>query len=786
MIRLNRLIFKNFFEKKKGILKLLLGFPLTITAFVFIFKFIFASKEDVLPYLSTFNPWVFLLGTLLIGAFFLIRAYVWSELLKMNYAKSDFKTSAYLFTVAEIKRYIPGIFFAFVSRIHLFNGKNVTKKEVFKLLVVETLLVLISSAVVSIPAIFFFLKLTSTSALLVYVSKLKILAIALISIAAVIGLFYLLKKSIFKISWAFKLKYLSLIPVCVLGWGLFGLGNYLVTVSIFPLDANLVLQFSSFFVASWLAGYLFFVVPMGLGVREAVVTYGLSYFIPLPVAASIAIILRLAMVVSEVAVLGVVFFLNKLKNNFLIKKVSAQTFILSVAISSYITYFSYVSFEKHLNFFTGRFDLGNMDQTVWNTLNGRIFILTNPDNTNIMSRLGIHADFILILLSPFYLIWNDPRMLLFIQSFVLGFGALFVYLIAKKVLEDKNISLILAISFLLNPFVQKQNLYDFHAVTLSTTFLLAVFYFIITKKYVFSAFFLALSVLTKENVYLVSFFLSIFAYFKSKNKIWMFLSISSLILFYLLISKIIPLFRGSDHFALSYFQEFGDSPFEIIKNIIFDPLNTSLELFSWDRIYYLYQLFVPVGFLAVLSPLYLIFAIPDFAINLLSANANFRSLTFHYAATIVPFIYISTIYSINTLLKKNWKIFNKRFICFYLIFFAIFSTWSFGTLPGSNNPSIEIYANSVNNRNEIINYLKRIPESYSVASTNNLGAHLSHRRKIYTLPNGSGKADMILFLFESDKSTAKENLQYVDDLIDMNIYYLDYQRGNFFVYKKKL
>ena len=55
------------------------------------------------------------------------------------------------------------------------------------------------------------------------------------------------------------------------------------------------------------------------------------------------------------------------------------------------------------------------------------------------------------------------------------------------------------------------------------------------------------------------------------------------------------------------------------------------------------------------------------------------------------------------------------------------------------------------NKDSITNFLSKIPGKYVVAATNNLGAHLSHRKIIYTIPEGVGKADVIAFLL-NDKS----------------------------------
>lgn len=447
----------------------------------------------------------------------------------------------------------------------------------------------------------------------------------------------------------------------------------------------------------------------------------------------------------------------------------------------YIGYFTYVSFEKHSNFFTGRFDLGNMDQTIWNTLQGRFFTLTNPDGINTISRLAIHADFILVLLSPLYFIWQDPRMLLFVQSVVLGCGAVFVYLIAKEILKDGKLSLVFSISYLLNPFLQRQNLYDFHAVTLATTFLLAGFYFLFKEKYLSSLLFIFLAVLTKENVYLISALIGFYLLFaKKKKKLGLVVSIASILVFYFLMVKAIPDARGKNHFALSYFQDFGDSPAQIGKNIILNPHKTFSYLLTFENLDYVKNLLLPMGFLSLFSPLYLAFSVFDLAINLISSNHNLKSINFHYAATILPFLYISAMYGTRTFIK------SKKFMFYYLLFFSLFSTWLLGAFPGSRSPSTEVFTDRVLYRDIVSKFVSRVPKNFSVASSNNLGAHLSQRENIYTIPNGIEKADMILFLLNDEfaQPSPKEQRRMVEELKKNKNYVQFFEKEDFIVFVK--
>lgn len=291
---------------------------------------------------------------------------------------------------------------------------------------------------------------------------------------------------------------------------------------------------------------------------------------------------------------------------------------LALFVVIYILYFTTASFLKQDNFFTARFDLGNMDQVVWNTLNGRVFQFTDSVGVGTVSRLAFHADFILILLAPFYLIWNDPKMLLLVQTLVLSSGAIFVYLISNKVIGNKLISLVFAFTYLINPAVNWVNLYDFHPVALATTFLLATFYFLLIKRYLFMAVFLILSGICKEQIWFINFLIGIYIILKTKEKILgITISLVSAVIFYLLIWKFIPGARAEEHFALKFYEDFGATPSEIIKNILFSPGKIVETILKPDRLEFIKQLFLPLGYLSLLAPAFLIFAGPDLLIDLL-------------------------------------------------------------------------------------------------------------------------------------------------------------------------
>ena len=477
--------------------------------------------------------------------------------------------------------------------------------------------------------------------------------------------------------------------------------------------------------------------------------------------------------------------------------------MLSIFVFIYILYFTLASFLRYDNFYTGRFDLGNMDQAVWNTINGRFFQMTDPNGTDIISRLSFHADFILVLISPLYLIWESPKMLLLLQSVVLGLGAIFLFLISKNLLKNKNISLALSFIYLINPAVGYANLYDFHPVTLGTTFLLGSFYFLLKRKYFIFILFGVLAGLTKEQVWstvaLLGLTISLREIIENKlrlsslNKsrlknifLGVIIFIISISIFYYLIWQAIPGARGGNHFALEYYSEFGSSASDIVRNIILNPVKTLAIVFQPSQLNYLLQLLFPLGFLPLISPYILLFTASDLGINLLSNNPQLHQIYYQYTASVTPFLFISSIYSVY-FLKKFFPKININIISLYLILTAVTSAYLLGPLPGSKKPNIDMFTKQLTNAAVIENFISTIPQDYSVAATNNLGAHLSQRQKIFTIPVGLNDADYVLFLLNdwSAQPSLDAQKQMAKTLEENPDYMQIYKDGDFVAFAKK-
>ena len=501
--------------------------------------------------------------------------------------------------------------------------------------------------------------------------------------------------------------------------------------------------------------------------------------------------------------------------------------ILWVFIIAYALYFSYFTILRYKTLYASYYDLGIMHQTVYNSYQaiktgdwGRFLELTNPTGVEQIKRMAIHSDILLGLISPFYFIHAGPETLLVIQSIVSALGALAIFKIAVFVFQKINsryfIALIFSLCYLLYVPFERANIYDFHAVTLSTTLLLFMFYFWLVKKYKLSFLFFLLSIISKEQVALTTMMFGLYsilifirhsgkridsgqARMTKAEKIFS-LSMISFSIFWFVASVfyIIPLFRGGQHFAVQRYSDFGDSPIRIIIGTITNPYSISKYILRVDTLGYLVTLLGPVGFLSLLSPTQLIIASPEFAINLLSKNPNMRNIIYQYTAVITPFVFISAIYGAKRVIgylllvirKKSIKNVEKKIIILlssYLFIFTLVWAYQKGPLLFSREADIHPLKYPQKEIKDVAFWARTLQdEQLKISTTGQLSPFFTSRRYFYTFSARYRMADYVIVRLNEIYSYPEkwELIPVYEKLKEDYNYNLIYKRENFEVYKK--
>jgi uncharacterized membrane protein len=337
--------------------------------------------------------------------------------------------------------------------------------------------------------------------------------------------------------------------------------------------------------------------------------------------------------------------------------------LLILLMLAYALDMSLQTIWRYETFKATAFDLGNLDQVMWNTIHGRWFEFTNRaiDYFGPPTRLAVHFEPIIVPLSLLYVFGADPRILLVFQTLVLVVGALPVFLLTRHFLPQwPLLAPAMAFAYLLSPALLGVNLFDFHPVSLATPALLFALLALTHKRYGWFLLACLIAAASKEDVPFVIGMLGILLIWKYKlPRLGTLLLVGGFLWGLIAFEVIIPHFypgAQSNNFIYRY-AALGNSPSQIILNLLLHPWLIFTTFFTLDRLYYLIGLFRSTGFLSLLAPEWLLGALPNLAVNLLSTDSLTYSGVYHYNAAIIPFVMFSAIQGTRrlTLIWQRWR-----------------------------------------------------------------------------------------------------------------------------------
>ncbi len=331
----------------------------------------------------------------------------------------------------------------------------------------------------------------------------------------------------------------------------------------------------------------------------------------------------------------------------------------------YALVMSHQAILRYDTFKAGAFDLGNMDQVLWNTIHGRFFQFTNQaiDWYGPPTRLAIHFEPVILPLSLLYAFHADPRILLVFQTLALLSGALPVFLLSRRyVPEWPLLAALMVAAYLLSPALLGINIFDFHPVSLATPLLLYAVLALTYKRYIWFLIACILACMCKEDTPLTVAVFGILLIWKYKlPRLGTALIVGGLLWSFIAFKVIIPHFYPGVQ-ANNYwyrYEALGSSPGAAIANLLIHPWLFFTTFFTLDRFYYLVNLVRSVGFLSLLAPEWLLPALPGLAVNLLSTDPLLYSGVYHYNASIVPFIMLASIHGARRLLLA-WQVWRHE------------------------------------------------------------------------------------------------------------------------------
>ena len=409
--------------------------------------------------------------------------------------------------------------------------------------------------------------------------------------------------------------------------------------------------------------------------------------------------------------------------------------LLWAAMAAYAAGFASLSILRHRAFNTGRYDLGNMVQTVWNTAHGHFLQMTSGDGRQI-SRLAAHFDPILAAFAPLWWIWPSPEMLLVAQAIVVALGALPVFWLARKHLGSERAGLGFALVYLLYPPTQWLTLNEFHPVALACPFLLFAFWYLDENRLVRFAVFAVLAMTTKEEIGLVVAGMGIWYAIRRRRRPGAVIAGAGALVSAIAITVVIPHYNaGAESSFYGRYDAIGGSAGGIARTAFTHPWRIIEEAFRGNDFHYLLHLLLPLGLLFLLSPVVMIAVLPELALNMLSDTSTQTSIHFHYTAGAIAPLVVATVLGAAVVARR----FPAGAVAAGAVAVALVASWKIGAVPlWGYVPGGEDYQRNdwrVTAHDHIASEaVSLVPRNAVVSSTNVLGAHLSGRRRVLSLP----------------------------------------------------
>ncbi len=346
-----------------------------------------------------------------------------------------------------------------------------------------------------------------------------------------------------------------------------------------------------------------------------------------------------------------------------LNQVQLSWLLLVLMVLTYAIIMSYQSVLRYVTFKATAFDLGNLDQVLWNTIHGHPFFWTNQaDNWfGPPTRLAQHVEPIILPLSLLYVFHSDPRILLIFQTLVLASGALPVYLLTRKYLPDwPLLAAVMAGAYLISPALLGINIFDFHPVSLATPLLLYALLALNYERYFWFVIACILASACKEEIPAVVALLGVLVIWKYKSpRLGTALIVCGLLWSVIAVAVIEPHFYpGTQHNTFWYrYTALGSTPGNAVINVLLHPWLLIITFVTLDRVYYLAGLLRSTGFFALLAPEWLLPTLPSLAINLLSGDQLLYTGVYHYNAAIIPFIMMAAIVGLQRFIRtwQGWR-----------------------------------------------------------------------------------------------------------------------------------
>jgi len=287
-----------------------------------------------------------------------------------------------------------------------------------------------------------------------------------------------------------------------------------------------------------------------------------------------------------------------------------------------------------------------------------------------------HANNILVVLFPLWLLVKSPLLLVVCHGPLLALAALPLFLASRRIFPDHWIPIAIAFFYLNFRFLLNLLEMDFLAESFYPLLILTAFYFLVARRRALFFCSLVFLLLVKEDAAFYVLSLGLFLlFFRTRRSYGLGAVVLALCYSFFLVKVFLP---GTENAILvgsaKNYRQWGATPAEVVKTALAQPLAHLATLF-WPaaKLKTQMKLLEMTFFVPLLTPWYLMVLVALFPCFAQGSDlySNFTDIRFHYSAVVIPFLFIalaSGLGNLNHLLRRSpWRENLLRLFFFLLV-----------------------------------------------------------------------------------------------------------------------
>ncbi len=406
-----------------------------------------------------------------------------------------------------------------------------------------------------------------------------------------------------------------------------------------------------------------------------------------------------------------------------IRRLSPPDLLVAGAVAVFAVYFSVITLGVHHGLGTSSYDSALYDQGVW--------LLSRFDApfVTLMGRnlFGDHSSFILVFLVPLYWVAPGAWILFVSQATAVALGAVPVYWHARRRLGAGWPATVMALVYLGHPALSWTVMENFHPDSFTAVFVAGAIWAATERRWRPYAVCVVLALLVKEDVALVVVPLGIWVALERRWRVGVATVIGSIGFMLVAMFAVMRSLIGVP--TRNTWRIPFDGPTGFIRTALTDPTRVIDHLRSDGRLWYLWQMLAPVGFVFLRAPgVALISALVLFT-NILSTFWYQYQIEYHYSLIAVPAIVMGATWAISAMRSEARRRALVLVVAATAVTSALWSPMPWSRVQpgrwGRDHP-VAVSAREV---------VGRVPDGVSVAAHHRLTPHLAYRSEIYQFPN---------------------------------------------------